>query len=486
MEAGKHLIKINLSGGIVPAGDLLEILSFAEKAGVENVRFGNRQQMYISANEQQLDDLQEDFFMAEISYEIDKDEHPNIVSSYVTADILGGSGWIREGVYKDVLDAFNFRPKLKINLTDNHQSLVPAFTGNLNFITAEVSNYWYLYIRFPKTNILYCWPSLIYSEDIPSLCQLLEYEILTNTQLFYDQPVIDGDKLHDLIASQGHFVKQRAEEPLRLPEFTLPFYEGFNVYGNQKCWLGVYRRNELFSVKLLKDICLLCQQTGLGQLYTTPWKSVIVKGINSQDRLLWRTLLNKHCINTRHSLNELNWHVEEVCDYGLQLKKDLSRALEDADQRTQNLCFAIKTQPKTELFGSVIIRVQQTSDPDDRAFEVLHTADFNPNTKSWRSYRKDVKENELAGTLIDFCGYYYSHVNKVRAGEQKARSVVKTANPAPQHPMYQCSHCLTIYDPVYGDELNNIKPGTDFKLLEEYNCPTCESPKEDWVPLAVA
>ena len=481
MEQLQHLIKINLSGGIVPAGDLLEILAFAEKAGVEHVRFGNRQQMYLSVNSQQLDDLQEDFFMAEISYEVDKDEHPNIVSSYVAVDIFSSLSWIREGVYKDILDSFNFRPKLKINLTDNHQSLVPAFTGNLNFITADISNYWYLYIRFPKTNILYCWPSLIYSEDIASLCQLVEYEILTKPHLFYDQASIDGSKLYDLIASQSHFVIQKADAPLKLPEFSLPFYEGFNNYGNQKCWLGIYRRDELFSVKLLKDICLLSQQTGLGQLYTTAWKSVLIKGINLSNQRIWKKLLNKHRVNTCHSLNELNWHAEEVCELGLQLKTEFSMALDLADQRTQDLCFAIKTQPKSELFGSVIIRMYQNQAEEQQLFEVLHTIDFNPNTRSFETYRSKIKADEIADVLIELCSYYYEQLSVVADNDNKTNALSLSAHPVIHHDVYQCSHCYTVYDPQYGDILNNIAPGTKFDFLNEYYCPTCEAPKEEWV-----
>jgi hypothetical protein len=40
-----HLVKINLPGGIVPAGDLLTILEVAERAEVVHVQFGHRQQL---------------------------------------------------------------------------------------------------------------------------------------------------------------------------------------------------------------------------------------------------------------------------------------------------------------------------------------------------------------------------------------------------------------------------------------------------------
>ena len=43
-----HLIKINLPGGFVSAGDLYEILLIAENAGARHIRFGNRQQLYFT------------------------------------------------------------------------------------------------------------------------------------------------------------------------------------------------------------------------------------------------------------------------------------------------------------------------------------------------------------------------------------------------------------------------------------------------------
>ena len=45
MPTPTHTVKINLPGGIVPAGDLLTILEVAEAAEVEHIRFGHRQQL---------------------------------------------------------------------------------------------------------------------------------------------------------------------------------------------------------------------------------------------------------------------------------------------------------------------------------------------------------------------------------------------------------------------------------------------------------
>ncbi|EOR95959.1 hypothetical protein ADIARSV_0849 [Arcticibacter svalbardensis MN12-7] len=49
-ETTIYTIKVNLPGGIVSVGDFYEILKAAEKAGIDTVRFGNRQQLYLQVS----------------------------------------------------------------------------------------------------------------------------------------------------------------------------------------------------------------------------------------------------------------------------------------------------------------------------------------------------------------------------------------------------------------------------------------------------
>jgi rubredoxin len=486
MITRKNLVKINLPGGMVSAGDLYRILEAAEKAGVESMRFGNRQQAIFYVAQDNLEALKQDLMAADIMFELDADIHPNIISSYAIEDVFYHADWLREGVYKDILDLFDYRPQLKINLVDNNQTFSPFFTGNLNFIASDTSNYWYLYIRFPKTNIIYAWPSLVYSEDIPGISSAIESVIFADKEQFYDQPAIDGNVLHGLVNAGGNFVLQPVTKPLKLPEFKLPYYEGFNRYGS-KLWLGIYRRDELFPVSFLKDVCKVCLKTRVGQLYTTPWKSIIVKGIELPDRDLWDVVLCKHRINVRHASNELNWQVEDLCNYGLELKKYLVRKFNEEDVRTYRLCFAIKTQPKTGLFGSIIIRTQQQDmqhiDSATERFEVLHTREFNPNSKEFISFRRDVNREELSASLVELCNLFYElqsepelMTSAVYLEEEAGGETEEQAT----HPVYQCKNCFTIYNEAYGDELNNIAAGTSFGALAIYNCPTCDAPKEDF------
>ncbi|MCC9137476.1 rubredoxin [Pontibacter silvestris] len=485
----KPTIKINLVGGIVSAGDLYDILSAAEKAGVENIRFGNRQQLYFTVAKDRLEELKQGLACVNVSYEQNEDNHPNILSSYAIEDVFYTSEWLREGVYKDILDLFDYKPRVKINLVDKNQTFFPFFTGNFNFVASDTSNYWYLYVRFPKTNIIYNWPSLVYSEDIPGLSKLLEELIFANKDKFYDQPAIDGNLLHKQASAEGDFVIQPISNALKLPEFKLPYYEGFNRYGN-KTWLGIYRRDELFPLAFLKDVCKICLQTRIGQLYTTPWKSIVIKGIESVDRDLWDNVLCKYRINVRHASNELNWQVEDLCEYGLKLKNYLVRKFNEEDIRTYRLCFAIKTQPKTGLFGSIVIRTQQDIARDtplaEEHFELLYTKGFNPNSKDFVSFKKGVPKDELAADLIELCNIFYelqSRTDVVSVPVYLEEDNSMKAEEKQLDKVYQCKHCLTVYDEEYGDELNGVEAGTSFETITTYHCPTCDAPKEDFALL---
>ncbi|MEN0053115.1 MAG: rubredoxin domain-containing protein [Mucilaginibacter sp.] len=478
MEKETYCIKVNLPGGVVSAGDLYELLLIAENAGAEAIRIGNRQQLFFCIEAANLEDMEMDMLRGGIDYEINEDEFPNIISSYVTDAIFNTESWIKEGVYKDIFDLFNFNPRLKINLVDRNQAFVPFFSGNFNFITSDVSNYWYMYVRFPKTTDLYCWPSLIYSDDIPALSQVAEHILMDHKTLFYDQQDINHQKFHELVTAKYDLVNQPITEPLKLPDFQLPYYEGLNRYVNNKYWLGIYRRNELFPMNFMKDICSLCLKNRIGQLYTTPWKSLLIKGINDADRKEWGDILNKHRINVRHASNELNWQLENLNTESLELKQQLVREFEAYDLRTYRLSFAIKMQPKTGLPGSIIIKKHSAD-----VFDVLHSRDFNPNSKEYITFQEQVAKHDLGQCLIQLCNHFYDTLFDQNLLQPSASSeILDPKTDTEIHHIYQCQNCFSIYDKTYGDGAG-IAPGIDFETLNDYSCPTCESSKDSFVRL---
>jgi rubredoxin len=487
MVRKNYIIKINLLGGIISSGSMYTIMCAAEEARIEDVRFGARQQMLCIVNEKYLDPFLEALKKGGITYDLRAQDYPNIVSSYVTEEVFHKTGWLSEGVYKDILDQFDYRPRLKININDSGQTFVPFFTGNINFISSPISNYWYLDIRFPRTTICYKWPELIYSEDIARISKIIEEKIYEYKDIFFDRDIIDAEALYKKITEKETFITQPVTQELQVPEFDMPYYEGVNRYGN-KTWLGIYRRDECYSVAFLKDVSNVCLKTKIGQLYTTPWKSIVIKGISDQDRKSWSYILNEHRINVRHASNELNWQIEDMSEESLVLKRFLIRLFDKEDLRTYGLCFAIQTKPKTGLFASVVIRKLPNQSGNkykmfDR-YDILYTADFNPNSTSYVLFRENVAKDDLETYLIALCKYYYEVKNESAAANHAAfrhQPILENAIAASKEMVHQCSYCFTIYDEHYGDTVNDIPAGTSFSELSiNYTCPTCGASKGEF------
>ncbi len=476
-------VHINFTGGIVSPGYLAEVLEIALACKVQHVRFGLRQQLILDVPIKHFATFEDTCLSNNIHYYKKKEALPNIISSYPAAGTFTTDSWLREGVYKDVFNLFDYKPTLKINICDSTQSLVPFFTGHLNWISSPAAHFWYLYIRFPKTQTIYCFPELVYTNDLPSLSKNIE-ELLS----IKNEGYTDGDELYQQVKSNSSFISKPVEKPLALPDFSLPYYEGFNRYDNNY-WLGIYRRDELFPVSFLADVCAVCLETKIGQLYTTPWKSIIIKGIETAHRHMWDYVLGRYRINVRHAANELNWLVEDNTEEGLLLKRHIIRFFDKEDVRTYGVSFAVQMKPHSGMFGSVIIRKHETKNTErlkslDR-FEILYTNGFNPNSFDFISFRHNVEKEHLGTYLVSLCKFFYEmrngkkiikHASPVSVATQLAKTpAVKT--------IHQCKHCFTVYDAA-GNEDNNIIAGILFEDLPvAYECPLCGAAKEDFIPV---
>jgi rubredoxin len=474
------LLKINLMGGIVSSGTLQYILSAAREAGIREVSFGARQQifMYVKAEIVRgsgIVELKKKLYESNIHFEIDSDNFPNIITSYCAEEVFPTGQWISEGIYNDIFDGFDYQPKLKVNISDFQQSFTPFFTGNLNFIASNTQNFWYLYVRPKQSNKVFRFPILIYTLEIPKICKRIEEVIWGNAEM-------DETEIYERVIAKGEIISQVILEDLKLPKFSLPYYEGFNRYGD-KTWLGIYRRNETFSLDFLKEVCELCLEIKIGQICTTPWKSLIIKGIENKHRNLWDKLLGKYTINVRHAANELNWQVEDLASEGLALKKAIIREFDEEDVRTFGLSFAVQTRSKSEVFGSVVVKKRKIFGGISSVFDIYHTADFNPNTRELVLFEKGVNKSHVPEILQRLTKRFYAQNSKNEVSVVKQKEV--KVFDLPPIRVHQCKVCFTIYDERFGDSVNEIPIGVKFlDLPSTYWCPVCESAKSEFVEVA--
>ena len=472
------LIRAFVKGGFLSPADLLKLMDLSRSLGNKYVLFGSRQDIMFPANGADELTIERAFRPLNTDYELGSDQsvYQNIVSSYLAVNVVETMPWVKEDTYHVIIDNFDYRPKLKINIVDPVQSIVPLFTGELNFIASTEENYWYLYLRDPrKGNAVECWPMLVASHDIAKLSKELEDVILN----FLPFTVAE---LFMIIKNARRIIYKNITEPLKFPENVFPYYEGLNAMRNNQFWLGLYWRNNLYDIDFMSAACRLCQETNIGKINIIPWKAFIIKGIKTSDKIRWEKLMGKFGINERHSSIELNWHLPVVDREALELKRFLVRELDQQDISTHGLTFTIRTNREMFYFTSIVIeRVKESAINPGERYDILYAKNFDPNNSEYIPYARNVRKEIIPALLIELSKLYFRQLNreKDKGGEKFEDAQVNGSSTS-----YQCSNCLTIYDKKYGDPSSNIPPGIAFeKLPESYKCHVCDSPKKYFVPV---
>jgi rubredoxin len=450
---------------------LKSILQIAADFGIKEVKSSLRQQLVLSVPDHVRKAFEDALIIENIAFEYGFDTKANIVSSYVAEEVFQTGNWLTENIYKDIFDSFEKDLKLKINISDNSQSFTPFFSGHINFVASEEPNYWFVYVRLPKTNKVESYAKLIFTNEIARFSYALE-------SLIFSEKSLDLAVLFKILPK---FISVPKKQELQLPKFSLPYYEGLNRYG-QKSWLGIYNRKESYSIIFLLDIINLCIQNKVGEICFTPWKSIIIKGINEAARNDWSFILAKYNINMRHAANELNWQVEDDSVEALELKTELANYFNTIDIRTFGICFGIKTIPKTEVFASIMVEKIQKKllgIPLVPAYNISYTEDFDPNGRTKKYFARNILKVNLKEQLRRSVLFYNRSTEENFEIIEENKSEIKTISDT--YKVMQCGTCYTIYDETYGDILNNIEPGIAFESLpESYCCSVCGGEKADF------
>ena len=471
-------IRIYIPGGILSHNELIDVVTFAKKFKVRTIQLGLRQDINVLINRYYIDDVKLYLDNLKVDYEFDSRLGRNIVTSYAANGIFASENWLTEGAYLDIIDTFEYKPELRINIVDPNQGLIPLLTGNLNFIASKTNNYWYLHMDLPNWfTEMTEWPGLIYSDDISKVSQTLEDMYNANEKV----------TLNDLFAHINdilHGNNRRTEKKLKLIPHRLPYYEGFNRVG-EKYWLGIYKRNYEFPVEFVEAIADLCYQTHLNKVCITPWRSFLIKGIKEKYWQNWVNLLGLHSINIRHSSIEMNWRVPDFDSEALDLKIYLVKEFDKMDIRNYGLTFAIRTHEKSDLDAIVVIEKVRTKSmfktkQSSSNYNIYHTVSFEPNTKNYVTYSKDVPYSSLPQLLQKLTKNFYEYKSQPNEEEE----VKQLERKKEKYIIYQCKNCLTTYDQQYGDSINIVDPGTPFsKIPNSFRCPVCDAPKDDFEPI---
>lgn len=467
----KNLNRLLVNGGVLSPGELKYICEAAESLGLKTISFGSRQDIVFPKI---IDQEKLNQFEKLQIIEPENTGEENIVSSYVSADIFSSTSWLTGDRYLYVLEQFRHRPKLKVNITDPKQRLVPLFTGHINFIASEHEEYWYLYIRLPEWDKTQMYPALIYSWDLGKIELAIE-------NILQEEPETI-ETIFELVSDAVDTNNRTVDKPLEVPFYPFPYYEGMNRIGMDKYWLGLYWRNNKYDLTFLKAMCELCAENKIGKISITPWKSFIVKGIPLKSKLQWEKFLGKFGINVRHSLLEMNWHLPVSNKDAISLKKYLVSTFDKNDISTYGLTFGITDYTRKAYYFTSIV-IEKNKQPDGLndfklkdTYNLLYAKNFDPNTQDYIMHVQDVDKVELPGILMELSQLYFDQLGTER--EEIRPSIIKTEKIEIE--VYQCKDCLTVYNEAYGDNTQNILPETPFKYLpQDYKCSLCDAPKSN-------
>ena len=473
-----QLYRVSVRGGVLSPSELLTIIDLARELGLDGLHFGSRQDILFPVRAEQVNILRN---YSRLTIEsLAARHHANIMCSYVAAGIFPSTPWLTSSTYLYVLEQFTFPTPLEINITDPQQRLVPLFTGHLNFVASDEEDYWYLYVKLPGWKAMETFPALIHSWDIGrvagAVCQSPDAETMEEVVLTAHEN--ENLNLRDV------------RRDLTISFRPFPYYEGMNRLDREHYWLGLYWRNNWYSLDFMAAACELCLEHRIGKLSITPWKSFILSGIPDRGRLVWEKLLGRFGINARHSSLELNWHLPVADGDALELKRYLVREFDRRDISTYGLTFGI-TRRGDVPFTSIVVQREdlRSGFVDGFAVRPLYTLmcakNFDPNTREYAEYARRVDRSELAELMVEISQMYFEQLNEEQ--EEIIESKPSSQESVPDRLLYQCERCRSVYDPQFGEPENGIAAGTSFTSLpDDYQCWTCTAPKSAFAEVSLS
>ena len=517
-QSDMRVARVLSEGGRVSVQQMALLLEAARAAGLTHMRVDARQSLIFNHGALPTRVGQLHMFaqhLADVGLRCAYEHEQNIVSSVPSVQVFAHNSWVDSGVYgvllrelhevgigmgsmdAEVAPAF----PLSVSLVDGRQHFVPHLSSELNFVASDTEDYWYVYIRYGQADrAAVLWPFLVGSPCLAQFAYSLAHDLAAGVEVSVCAGQYAQDARWQMIA---------LEQAVAQPYSAVPRYEGFIPYGQNQYALGIVRADQSFEVLMLEYMLKLMQQQDLVELYTTPWGSLLIKGIHEAHIPVWNRLLClQHC-DVGLSYGQLNWLIladEANHADGVRLRNHLAQQLQDNGLRTWGLGFAIVDEASHAHQSwptSIIVRVQRDSSWFGWRKRVCYALWCIPADQSLAQQYHCIAEgldlHELVGELTD---RVIKHQKSIGVSRQKAMVAPltmpthwATIGQAVQSPsfavqntvkaeIFVCRHCATEYHEDLGEPSQNIAAHTPFaQLNEQFHCPVCEHGKSAFEPL---
>lgn len=455
-------LRILAPGGVVTPDELQRLAALSRQWALGKMEVGFRQDLLLPCTDTQIPALRQQLGVQGFQVEDATPTHPNIVSSVVAQNIFPQLSWLRSGDYLDILDAFDFQPRFKVNLIDPTQELIRPLTGELNFIASSTPSFWYLVVNLPDLGGTHAWPKLLDGEQIALWVKHVESywfgQRALSKNVPYSTPTFD--ELYEAVTAKFAGRTRPIQKELKLTPKPYPHHEGIYRY-EDRYWIGLYQRDNEFEASFLEALCQLCIDSKIGRLYPTPFKTFIIRDIPKESIYRWEKLLGIWGIHSHYSSLELNWQLNDADAAALRLKTELVDAFERTRIRTSSLSFSIG-QRNAETTSTIVIEPLSTN---YERFRIVHSPDFYIGNTEWETFAGDVARKNLPEVLRRLALKYYEQLSTAK----KSSITRKTAGikPTTIQKVMQCKHCLTVAE-------------VTSPLATSYVCPMCDAPAGDF------
>lgn len=471
----KNIIKVNFKGGIVYVDQLRLIIDIIKNYKRIKIYLGNRQNLYLIPSNKYVDELLFSLSQNNIKYFTDVENYPNIVSSYVAIDLKGTTSWINESILNDVLDTFDYQPKLKINIIDINQNLALPFNCDLCFVASSYHNFWYFLIKNPLQNKFYFWNKLIYSTDLGALAKEVEDYII-------DKHDYDIENIQKYVNEKFKYIFIEKHEELKFQKVSNN-YNRINPNGDNS-WIELCNFDSENSINFFESIVEECIKRKINKIYFTTWRTIIIKNIREEDLIDWKIVLGKNGFNIEHLSSEIYWKYEDFDTSAEKLKSYLIKELYKNGVKNSGIIYGIYTNDNFNFTANISIKIKYPFPflPFFKYYDIYYSENLNSGKENLVFISREYLKNNLINTIKYLSKKYYEDLEKFyHNNNQTNHNSKKIKHYWVPGKIYVCKDCNTVYDPEVGDIYNNIKPGTSFDdLPDDYSCYICSAPKENF------
>ena len=404
-------------------------------------------------------------------------KHPNLVTTRSVCSRPDRTPWLSEGTYDTILQSFHSAPGISVDIVDPRQTRVPLFTGEVHFVATPEPDYWILYLNHGDTQERSSLARSIHSNDIATTVAFVQ-------QYAIQHPTLDLPHFQNALETvlKGR-MKPLGSRAIAYPTITKPL-AGFELDGKKQCFsLGIPLQSRSLPGPFLVDLALLADQHSITNVYTTPWKGLLIHGISATARPDIERLLLRHRINLHPGAWEqvcLNgWLGSSLAGHARKLLYALNEQVPHAGTLSIALVNDVDTIPDTPI----IVRAETPTGrwlpwrprPRFSLFSRENFERYNPNLVA---YGQSISPSALAEHVIALIGCYAA------SGTMVSTAAPRVVPIRPRLSAHRCDACDTEYDERYGDPLGNVPAGTPFlDLPEGWTCPTCGAPPSSYKPV---